>query len=158
MLYHVLVKRWRQGALNNLCCLGPSTRELGGDLTIRKHGLAQLGEAVGMTSCVRQQSLQTRPLLSWWTISNWRTTSLLLATRLCIIVFVISVLCTFRLKVVFNSYGIILSVRASVCQRCIICQNDTNPGSLFRGIQPHYEKKILCIQMTFNTFLKELRI
>lgn len=47
MLYHVLVKRWRQGVLHNLGCLGPSTRELGGDLTIWKHGLAQLGEAVG---------------------------------------------------------------------------------------------------------------
>lgn len=64
---------------------------------------------------------------------------LLLATRLCIIVIVITVLCTFRLKVVFNSYGIILSVRASLCQRYIICQNVTNPGSLFHGIQPHYE-------------------
>lgn len=83
---------------------------------------------------------------------------MLLATRLCIIVFVISVLFTFRLKVVFNSYGIILSVRASVCQRFIIRQNDTNPGSLFRGIQPHYEKKDPMYTDDINTFLKELRI
>lgn len=66
--------------------------------------------------------------------------------------------CTFRLKVVFNSYGIILSVRASVCQRFIIRQNDTNPGSLFRGIQPHYEKKDPMYTDDINTFLKELRI
>lgn len=99
-------------------------------------------------------SVMTQDLIDviLWTISNWRKTSLLLATRLCIIVIVITVLCTFRLKVVFNSYGIILSVRASLCQRFIICQNVTNPGSLFRGIQPHYEKKILCLQMTLTHF------